>query len=76
MIRSAVERGGILCDTAQVYGPFTNEDVVGEALWRARVVVASHGVCRLGGTPCPSRCTRAGWNVTASIARASPLTAE
>ena len=32
LIRAAVERGVTLFDTAQVYGPFTNEQLVGEAL--------------------------------------------
>jgi aryl-alcohol dehydrogenase-like predicted oxidoreductase len=32
LIRSAVERGVTLFDTAEVYGPFTNEELVGEAL--------------------------------------------
>lgn len=32
LIRAAVERGVTLFDTAEVYGPFTNEDLVGEAL--------------------------------------------
>jgi aryl-alcohol dehydrogenase-like predicted oxidoreductase len=32
LIRTAVERGLTFFDTAQVYGPFTNEDLVGEAL--------------------------------------------
>ena len=32
LIRSAVERGVTFFDTAQVYGPFTNEELVGEAL--------------------------------------------
>jgi aryl-alcohol dehydrogenase-like predicted oxidoreductase len=32
MIRAAVERGVTFFDTAQVYGPFTNEELVGEAL--------------------------------------------
>ena len=43
VIRSAVERGVTFFDTAQVYGPFTNEDVVGEALapFRDEVVVAT-----------------------------------
>ncbi len=43
MIRAAVERGVTLFDTAQVYGPFTNEDVVGEALapFRDEVVIAT-----------------------------------
>src|SRR5881397_2538258 len=32
LIRMAVERGVTFFDTAQVYGPFTNEELVGEAL--------------------------------------------
>ncbi len=43
LIGGAVERGVTFFDTAQVYGPFTNEDLVGESLepFRGRVVVAS-----------------------------------
>jgi aryl-alcohol dehydrogenase-like predicted oxidoreductase len=43
LIRAAVERGVTFFDTAQVYGPFTNEDLVGEALepFRDRVVIAT-----------------------------------
>ena len=43
LIRSAVERGVTFFDTAEVYGPFTNEDLVGEALApvRAQVVIAT-----------------------------------
>jgi aryl-alcohol dehydrogenase-like predicted oxidoreductase len=43
LIRTAVERGVTFFDTAQVYGPFTNEELVGEALepLRGRVVIAS-----------------------------------
>lgn len=43
LIRGAVERGVTFFDTAQVYGPFTNEEVVGEALapFRGRVVIAT-----------------------------------
>jgi aryl-alcohol dehydrogenase-like predicted oxidoreductase len=43
LIRDAVERGVTFFDTAQVYGPFTNEDLVGEALQpvRDRVVIAT-----------------------------------
>ena len=36
LIRSAVERGVDLFDTAEVYGPFTNEEMVGEALLPVR----------------------------------------
>jgi aryl-alcohol dehydrogenase-like predicted oxidoreductase len=43
LIRSAVERGVTLFDTAEVYGPFTNEELVGEALTplRNKVVIAT-----------------------------------
>src|SRR5215469_12771922 len=43
LIRSAVERGVTFFDTAEVYGPFTNEQLVGEALApvRGRVVIAT-----------------------------------
>jgi aryl-alcohol dehydrogenase-like predicted oxidoreductase len=43
LIRSAVERGVTLFDTAEGYGPFTNEELVGEALapMRERVVIAT-----------------------------------
>src|SRR5437899_6038982 len=43
LIRSAVEHGVTLFDTAEVYGPFTNEEVVGEALapFRDDVVIAT-----------------------------------
>src|SRR6202158_3697708 len=43
LIRAAVDRGVTFFDTAEVYGPFTNEELVGEALApvRGQVVVAS-----------------------------------
>src|SRR6185503_6606975 len=43
LIRSAVEKGVTLFDTAEVYGPFTNEELVGQALapFRERVVIAT-----------------------------------
>jgi aryl-alcohol dehydrogenase-like predicted oxidoreductase len=43
VLRAAVERGVTLIDTAQVYGPFTNEELVGEALapFRGRVTIAT-----------------------------------
>jgi len=43
LIRTAVERGVTFFDTAEVYGPFTNEELVGEALapLRDRVVIAT-----------------------------------
>ena len=43
LLRSAVERGVTFFDTAEVYGPFTNEELVGEALspFRGHVVIAT-----------------------------------
>src|SRR5262249_10929969 len=43
LIRKAVELGVTFFDTAEVYGPFTNEEVVGEALapFREGVVIAT-----------------------------------
>ena len=42
-LRTAVERGVTFFDTAEVYGPFTNEELVGEALqpFRGQVVIAT-----------------------------------
>ncbi len=43
LLRSAVERGVTFFDTAEIYGPFTNEELVGEALepFRDRVIIAT-----------------------------------
>src|SRR3954466_11428579 len=43
IIRAAVDRGVTFFDTAEVYGPYTNEDLVGEALQpvRTKVVIAT-----------------------------------
>src|SRR5437764_12380037 len=43
LIRAAVERGVTFFDTAEVYGPFTSEELVGEALapFRKQVVIAT-----------------------------------
>jgi len=43
LIRAAVERGVTFFDTAEVYGPFTNEELVGEALapFRSKVALAT-----------------------------------
>ena len=43
LLRQAVERGVTFFDTAEVYGPFTNEELVGEALApvRDQVVIAT-----------------------------------
>ena len=51
LIRAAVERGVTFFDTAEVYGPLTNEDLVGEALapFRGQVVIAT----KFGWAPAP-----------------------
>jgi aryl-alcohol dehydrogenase-like predicted oxidoreductase len=51
LIRTAVERGVTFFDTAEVYGPFTNEELVGEALapFRDKVVIAT----KFGFAPAP-----------------------
>jgi aryl-alcohol dehydrogenase-like predicted oxidoreductase len=56
LIRTAVERGVTFFDTAEVYGPFTNEELVGEALapLRDRVVIAT----KFGFKPDPNGGTR------------------
>src|SRR5438046_9906395 len=43
LLRAAVERGVTFFDTAEVYGPFTSEELVGEALapFRKQVVIAT-----------------------------------
>ncbi len=43
LIRKAVERGVTFFDTAELYGPYTNEELVGEALapFRGKVVIAT-----------------------------------
>ena len=52
LVRAAVERGVTLFDTAEVYGPFTNEQIVGEALepFRKDVAIAP----KFGYDLCPS----------------------
>src|SRR5436305_565641 len=50
LIRSAVERGVTFFDTAEIYGPFTNEELVGEALasMSERVVIATKFCFKFG----------------------------
>src|SRR5678810_1450436 len=50
LIRTAVERGVTFFDTAEVYGPFVNEELVGEALAPLRddVVIATKFGFRIG----------------------------
>jgi aryl-alcohol dehydrogenase-like predicted oxidoreductase len=77
LLHAAVERGVTFFDTAQVYGPFTNEDLLGEALapFRGQVVIAtkfghqlkpdgSPGVVRLDSSPQNIR-----WSVEGSLKR-------
>jgi aryl-alcohol dehydrogenase-like predicted oxidoreductase len=51
LLHAAVERGITFFDTAEVYGPFTNEELVGEALapFRKQVVIATKFGFDLGG---------------------------
>src|ERR687889_645793 len=58
LIRSAVERGVTFFDTAEAYGPFTNEELVGEALspFRDQVVIA----------------TKFGWNIDLDTGERKP----
>src|SRR5438128_6476431 len=50
LIRSAVERSVTFFDTAEVYGPFTNEELVGEAIapFREQVVIATKFGFKIG----------------------------
>jgi aryl-alcohol dehydrogenase-like predicted oxidoreductase len=52
LLRAAVERGITFFDTAEVYGPFTNEELVGEALapFRKQLVIATKFGFDLSGT--------------------------
>jgi aryl-alcohol dehydrogenase-like predicted oxidoreductase len=56
LLRAAVERGVTFFDTAEVYGPFTNEELVGEALapFRGQVVIAT----KFGWAPAPGDTNR------------------
>ncbi len=57
LIRAAVERGVTFFDTAEAYGPLTNEELVGEALApvRSRVVIATKFGMKLGTNAVDSR---------------------
>src|SRR5439155_22329940 len=50
LIRAAFERGITFFDTAEVYGPFTNEELVGEAVapFRGQVVIATKFGVKIG----------------------------
>ena len=57
LMRAAVDRGVTFFDTAEAYGPFTNEELVGEALGpvRSRVVIATKFGMKLGTNAMDSR---------------------
>jgi aryl-alcohol dehydrogenase-like predicted oxidoreductase len=57
LIRTAVDRGVTFFDTAEAYGPFTNEELVGEALApvRSKVVIATKFGMKLGTSAMDSR---------------------
>src|SRR3954451_4146641 len=59
LLRAAVERGVTFFDTAEVYGPLVNEELVGEALapFRGQVVIAT----KFGWAPGPDDTNR--WSV-------------
>ena len=61
LLRAAVERGVTFFDTAEVYGPFTNEELVGEALapFREQVVIATKFGFDLSGSRPAARARRA-----------------
>ena len=71
LIRTAVERGVTFFDTAEVYGPFTNEELVGEALApvRAQVVIATKFGMKLGTNGVDSRPEHVREVVDASLRR-------
>ena len=70
LIRTAVERGVTFFDTAEVYGPFTNEELVGEALApvREQVVIATKFGFKFG----PEWSSRWAWTAGRSTSSRSP----
>ena len=68
LIRAAVERGVTFFDTAEVYGPFTNEELVGEALapFRGQVAIATKFGFQVGALPPP---ILAAWTAGRSTSR-------
>ncbi|MBV9352993.1 MAG: aldo/keto reductase [Mycobacterium sp.] len=60
LIRSAFDRGVTFFDTAEIYGPFVNEELVGEALtpFRDQVVIATKFGFAFNGTQPLSLCSR------------------
>jgi len=60
LLRTAVERGVTFFDTAEVYGPFSNEELVGEALapLRGQVIIAT----KFGFKPPPGSAAGSRWS--------------
>jgi aryl-alcohol dehydrogenase-like predicted oxidoreductase len=60
LLRKAVERGITFFDTAEVYGPFHNEELLGEALapFRGQVVIAT----KFGWAPASESEANSRWN--------------
>ena len=67
LLRAAVDRGVTFFDTAEVYGPHTNEELVGEALApvRSQVVIAT----KFGWKPAPGDASR--WSASRVVPRTS-----
>jgi len=70
LIRAAVERGVTFFDTAEVYGPYTNEELVGEALapFRNQLAIAT----KFGFKIDPSTGKQPGWTAAQSTSKKSP----
>jgi aryl-alcohol dehydrogenase-like predicted oxidoreductase len=60
LIRAEFDRGVTFFDTAEAYGPFTNEEIVGEALAPIRRAVSS-GTRTVNSGP---KSRRAGWSIS------------
>jgi aryl-alcohol dehydrogenase-like predicted oxidoreductase len=71
LLRAAVDRGVTFFDTAEVYGPFTNEELVGEGLApvRSQVVIATKFGMKLGTSEMDSRPEHIREVVEASLGR-------
>lgn len=71
LIREAIERGATLLDTSDVYGPYTNEELIGKALgsgYRERAIVAT----KVGVVPGGKAATTAGSNAPGAVLDGSP----
>jgi len=82
VIRAAVERGVTFFDTAEVYGPFVNEELVGEALapFRSDVVIATKFGFRFDAegrqvaSPAARSTSARPWTVRSSGSESTPST--